>query len=148
MPKKMVRILNDLINRCEDAREFYTSAARRAKNRKLKDTFRKMASTYESVIINLKEHANSLASEIEEGGTITGRASNIFKLLKARIGDTDLTLVRELEAAEDKTRADFLDALSRNPPEATRNIVERQLRILVETHDHIRNLKERLKNVA
>ena len=104
MQKHTIKMLNDLVNRCEDAKEFYTSAARQTKNEELKNTFMKMASTRESIIINLKSHANSLASELDDGGTFSGQASNIFKLLKARLGDTDVSLVKELEAAENKTR--------------------------------------------
>tara|TARA_R110000772_G_scaffold87795_4_gene182760 strand:+ start:3314 stop:3760 length:447 start_codon:yes stop_codon:yes gene_type:complete len=148
MQKHTIKMLNDLVNRCEDAKEFYTSAARQTKNEELKNTFMKMASTRESIIINLKSHANSLASELDDGGTFSGQASNIFKLLKARLGDTDVSLVKELEAAENKTLDDFRQALESDPPEATRQLIERQLRILTQTHNHMKNMKEKLKKVA
>lgn len=141
-------MLNSLVNRCEDAREFYTSAARQTENEELRTIFLKMASTRESIIINLKSHAHSLAIELKKGGTLSGQASNIFKLLKARVGNTDLTLITDLEAAENKTLDDFRKALKRNPPEATWNIIERQLCILTETHIHMEEMKENLKKAA
>ena len=131
-----------------DAREFYTSAARQTKNEELKDIFRKMASTRESIIINLKTHANSLASELDDGGTLSGQASNIFKLLKARVGNTDISLVTELEAAENKTLKEFQNALESNPPETTRSLIERQMRILTQTHNHMKYMKEKLNKAA
>tara|TARA_R110000787_G_scaffold73456_2_gene163632 strand:+ start:63005 stop:63586 length:582 start_codon:yes stop_codon:yes gene_type:complete len=148
MQKSMIKMLNGLVNRCEDAREFYTSAARQTKNEELKDIFRKMASTRESIIINLKTHANSLASELDDGGTLSGQASNIFKLLKARVGNTDISLVTELEAAENKTLKEFQNALESNPPETTRSLIERQMRILTQTHNHMKYMKEKLNKAA
>ena len=148
MQKRTIKMLNGLVNRCEDARDFYTSAARQTKNEELRDIFRKMASTRESIIINLKTHANSLASELNDGGTLSGQASTIFKLLKAKVGDTDISLVKELEAAENRTLEDFQKALESNPPEVTHSLIERQMRILTKTHNHMKYMKEKLKKAA
>lgn len=148
MSHATIEMLNDLINLCEDAREFYENAARRTHSRGLGESFRRISSTRESVIINLKLHKLSLAGEAAEEDASEGRTSSIFKALKGKLGDEDLVLVENLEKAEVETLDQFWEALNNELPEPTTNLIERQLQILDETSSHMKTLKQRLGNSA
>ncbi len=139
--------LTKLIDLCEDAREFYSSASHQTTSPRLRKAFRKMASVRESIVINLKSHFASEFGDVQEGGTITGQASNIFKLLKAKLGDTERTLILELERAEDDTLEEFRDVQLKDLSESTRQVIERQMRLLIETHDHMKSLKQELQDI-
>ncbi len=148
MPTTTIETLSDLINICEDAREFYATAAFRTNSRSLGETFRRIASTRESVIINLRLHALSTVGEAAEEKIGNGRASDIFGPLKTEIDDMELTLVEKLERAENVALEQFREALKSEPPEATTNLIERQMQLLHETYFHIKFLKRHLGSAA
>lgn len=148
MPDTTIEMLSDLINICEDAREFYATAAHRTNSRSLRETFRRIASTRESVIINLRLHAFSIGGEAAEKEIGEGRTSDIFRPLKTEIGDMELALIKKLEKAESDALEQFRDALNSEPPEATTNLIERQMQMLDETYSHIKFLKRHLGSAA
>ncbi len=143
-----IEMLSDLINICEDAREFYAAVAHRTNSRSLEETFRRIASTRESVIINLRLHALSIVGEAAEEIIGNGQTSDLFRPLKTEIDDMELTLVKKLEKAESAALEQFREALNSEPPEATTNLIERQMQMLDETHSHIKFLKRHLGNAA
>lgn len=148
MPRTTVEELHNLINICEDAREFYARASHRTTSQSMKATFRKIAATRESMIINLKSHILSLAGEVPEDDSFTDPPSNLFRRLKSKMENADLALVEKLEDAEDKTLAEFRKVLESGPPDATANLIERQMQILNETHSHMKFLKQHLGKAA
>lgn len=148
MPNTTIEMLSDLINICEDAREFYATAAYRTNSRSLGETFRRIASTRESVIINLRLHALSIVGEAAEEEIGDGRTSDLFRPLKTEIDHMELSLVRKLEKAERVALEQFRDALDSEPPEATTDLIERQMQMLDETHSHIKFLRRHLGSAA
>lgn len=148
MPNTTIEMLSDLINICEDAREFYATAAYRTKSRSLGETFRRIASTRESVIINLRLHALSIAGEAAEEEIGDGRTSDLFRPLRTEIDDMEIALLRKLEKAESVALEQFRDALNSESPEATTDLIERQMQMLDETYSHIKFLKRHLGSAA
>jgi uncharacterized protein (TIGR02284 family) len=148
MQKTTVDRLTDLINICEDAREFYTCTSHQTNSRSLRETFRKIASTRESVIINLKSHIISLAGEMAEGEAFTSYPANIFKFRKTEIRNLDFAMIEKLEEAENKTLDKFRKALEIELSDATVNLIERQMQMLNETRSHMKFLKQKLRRVV
>jgi uncharacterized protein (TIGR02284 family) len=148
MPSTTVEMLNDLINMCEDARNFYANASYQTTSQRWREVFRKIASTRESIIINLKSHLNSMVGEVAEDGSPADPSSNIFKLLNTDIINGDLALVEKLEKAENETLRKFRQAIENEPPDATVNLIERQMQILNETHSHMKFLRQSLGKAA
>jgi uncharacterized protein (TIGR02284 family) len=148
MTKSRIEVLNELIDICEDARKFYTDAAEQTESSRLQTTFQNIATAREGIIVNLKSHIIAIGGKIESDGTFIGQTSNLFGQLKAKVGDTDITLVTELEDTEDKTLEAFRAAMDEDPPEATLNLLERQTQLLNDSHIYMRNLKHTLQNFA
>lgn len=148
MPRTTVEMLNDLITLCEDALNFYVNASHRTTSRSWRETFRKIASTRESIIINLKSHVISGVGDAVEDSSRTDQPTNIFKHAETNMDNADLVLVKTLEKAENETLRQFREALESDPPDATVKLIERQMQILGETSSHMKFLRQSIEKAA
>lgn len=142
------KILNHLVDVCEDARDFYSDAAEQAENPQIQNTFRKIAAIRENIISDLKSYIVANGGSPEQDGTMGGKASKMFSQLKASVANTDETLVKDLEEAEDKSLEEFHEAIAKNLPENTREFLTEQTKRLRDTHDHMKHIKDCMKKAA
>lgn len=142
------QILNHLVDVCEDAREYYQKASDQAEDPRIKMTMKNMAAVRETIISDLKARIISMGGTPDEQGTAQGKTAQFFGQLKASIANTDETLVSELEEAEDKSLEEFHSAMAKNLPEETRSFIEKQTALLRKTHDHMKELKDCMKDAA
>lgn len=143
--------LQNLINICEDAREFYTDAIDQTNDSEMKRLFRTMADIRKSVIINLRADMRDHNMELEEASeTVAGRVNKFLGETVAKWSDnTDSALIAYLEEAEDRCLHSFQDVSNDNDmPASTRAVVSKELEILQKTHDYMKELKEAVKLAA
>jgi len=137
--------LQNLINICEDAREFYTDATSQTNDPEMKRLFRTMADIRKSVIIDLRAHMRHNDMEIEEPSeTMMGQVNKFLGENIAKWSDnTDTALIAYLEEAEDRCLHSFQDVSNDNNIDAsTRAVVSSELKTLQKTHDYMKELKE------
>lgn len=137
--------LQNLINICEDAREFYTDATDQTNDPEMKRLFRTMADIRKSVIIDLRAHMRKKGMDVEQPSeTLMGQANKFLGENIARWSDnTDTALIAYLEEAEDRCIHSFEDVSNDNDiDESTRLIVADELKTLQKTHDYMKELKE------
>ncbi len=139
------KVLNHLIEVCEDAREFYHDAAEQAENPAIKKTFKNMETVRENIVSDLRSRVMLEGGKPDESGTVSGKTAQFFSQLKAGIANTDEALVSALEEAEDKALEEFHEAMAKNLPSDTISFLDRQEKLLRRTHDHMKELKDTLK---
>ncbi len=145
------KTLQNLINICEDAHEFYTDSIEKTHDPEMKILFRGMADIREGVIIDLRSHMRQRNMDIEEPSeTMGGKVNKFFGETVAKWSDnTDNALIAYLEEAEDRCLHSFQDASNDNDlPVDTRALVSKELETLQKTHDYMKELKEVVKAAA
>jgi uncharacterized protein (TIGR02284 family) len=143
--------LQNLINICEDAREFYTDAIAQTNDPEMKQLFRNMADIRKGVIVDLRTYMRQNDMDIEEPSeTFGGKVNKFLGENIAKWSDnTDNALIAYLEEAEDRCLHSFQDVSNDNDmPADTRAIVSRELETLKKTHDYMRELKQAMKSAA
>lgn len=143
--------IQNLINICEDAREFYTDAIEETNDPEMKQLFMNMADVRKSIIIDLRNHMRQNNMTIEEPSETVGGQVNKFvgESLAKWSDNSDETLIKYLEEAEDRCLHSFQDVSNDNDmPLDTRAIVSQELRVLQKTHDYMKELKEAVTAAA
>ena len=140
--------IQNLVNICEDAREFYTDAVTQTKDPEMKRLCRQMADIRKGIIIDLRAFARQNDLKIDEPKeTLGGQVNKFLGENIAKISDnTDEALIVYLEEAEDRCLHSFEDASNDNDlsPEA-RRLVSEELASLKKTHDYMKELKVAMK---
>jgi uncharacterized protein (TIGR02284 family) len=142
------KTLQNLVDICEDAREFYTVSIEKTNDPEMKQLFRKMADIRKSVIIDLRHHMSHKNMKIEEPSeTFRGQLNKFLGENIAKWSDnTNTALITYLEEAEDRCLHSFEDASNDNDlPIETRTLVSKELETLQLTHDYMKELKEVIK---
>ncbi len=137
--------LQNLIDICEDAREFYTDATGQTEDPEMKRLFRTMADIRKGVIIDLRDYMQKNDMKFEEPSeTVMGQVNKFLGENIANWSDnTDTALIAYLEEAEDRCLHSFQDVSNDNDIDAsTRAIVSSELETLQKTHDYMKELKE------
>jgi uncharacterized protein (TIGR02284 family) len=148
------KVLSHLIDVCVDAKNFYDSAAEKADDAYVEGVFHEMASIRSNIIVDLKAYVNSHGGRVESGtlengGTLSGKTSQFFGELLADVTpNVDKTLVDRLEEAEDRSLDEFRKAIDKDIPAEAKALVSEQLSTLRETHDNMKQLKDRLHTGA
>lgn len=143
--------IQNLINICEDAREFYTDAIDQTNDSEMKQLFRNMADIRKSVIVDLRAHMRQHNMKIEEPSeTVMGQVNKFLGENIAKWSDNaDNALVTYLEEAEDRCLHSFQDVSNDNDiPNETRILIKKELETLQKTHDYMKELKDTMKMAA
>ena len=141
-PEKKIQNLIDI---CEDAREFYTDATEQTKDPEMKRLFRTMADIRKGVIIDLRAHMRQNNMEIKAPSeTVMGQVNKFLGENIAKWSDnTDTKLIAYLEEAEDRCLHSFQDLANDNDIDSdTRFLVKQELTTLQKTHDYMKELKQ------
>jgi uncharacterized protein (TIGR02284 family) len=150
MSKQENKELGKLININEDACEFYESASEKAENPQMKKTFANLEELHKGVVIDLKNRVRANGGDPEAEETFTGKAQKFWGELMANISnDVDETLVKHLEEAEDRCLHSMQDAIQDNEiGTTTKAVLQSQFQTLQQSHDHMKALKENMKEAA
>lgn len=144
------RTMQNLIDICEDAREFYTDAETKTSDPEMKKLCRQMADIRKGVIVDLRAYARQNDIDIDEPSeTLSGRINKFVGEQVAEWSDkTDEALIVYLEEAEDRSLETFEKAANDNDlPATARQLVTSELATLRQTHDFMKELKDAVKAV-
>lgn len=139
--------LNKLVCINKDACEFYKNASGEAESAEIKQTFRKLESLHSDVVSNLQSYIRQNGGKPEVEETLVGKTTQFWAELMAKVSnDVDETLVKHLEAAEDRCLHSMQDAIKDDDirPE-TKTALQNELQTLRKTHDYMKALKDAMK---
>ena len=142
------RTFQNLINICEDAREFYTDSIEQTSDPEMKRLCRQMADIRKGIIIDLRAFARQHDIGLQEASnTIAGQINKFLGENIAKWSDnTDEALIVYLEEAEDRCLHAFEDASNDDDLSLeARQLITEELASLQKTHDYMKELKQALK---
>lgn len=143
-----VKVLNDLIQTSEDGRKGFAEASEEATKAELKTMFKRRSADCGMAVTELQQLVGSLGGTADDSGTIAGTLHRGWVKVKTAVGDPNLTMLNEIENAEDKAKASYAKALATKLPEQIRVVVKRQHEGAVKNHDLIRDLRNSYKKAA
>lgn len=133
-----IATLNSLIAVCNDGCDAFREAADKVDDSRLPALFKEMADARARVREELKDEVIKLGGDPETGGTLTGAARLLFTKFRTALAKNDqIMILTELEAAEDRVKACFLDALKEKLPTEVQEAIKRQLDSVLTSNDLI-----------
>lgn len=141
--------LEKLIETCRDGQEGYRDAGEHTNNPELKHFFNQQsleraqfAGELENCVQRLGKH------DVDRGTSVSNKLHRAWFDLKQKLGGGDESVLSSVEAGEDNAKKHYQDALQEPLPADIRDIVSRQADHVFAAHDHVRDLRDRLKRVA
>lgn len=145
----VISTLNDLIETCRDGEYGFRSSAEHVKSPELRTLFTTRADDCQHAARELQTHIVQLGGKPDEGGSATGAVHRGWVAVRGTLsGYSDQAMLEETERGEDAAMARYRDALKEDLPEPVRSLVQRQYDGVKRNHDQIRNLRDRMKNIA
>jgi len=111
----------------------------------LKTMFQARSADCASAAIELQGLVESLGGNPKDSGTVTGAVHRGWAKVVASVSDTNLSMLEEVERAEDKAKAAYTKALTATLPQQVRMVVQRQHDGAVRNHDLIRDVRNNYK---
>lgn len=136
-----VRVLNDLVQTSEDGRKGFAEASDEATRPELKSFFQRRSDDCAIAATELQSLVQSLGGTVEKSPAVSDTGHPGWDKAKTTIEDANVTVLEQVEHAEDKAEAAFAKALTAVLPQQIRNVVERQHNGAVRNHDHIHDLR-------
>lgn len=136
-------VINDLIQINNDRIRGYENAATQASDNNLRSLFKDMSAESEQCVQELRGLAVKEGGEPANGTTIRGKIYRAWMDLKAAFtGNDRKSLLASCEFGEDSLQRAYRSALKEPISASTRDLVEKQQRHLLQSHDRIRDLKD------
>jgi uncharacterized protein (TIGR02284 family) len=141
--KKMIGILNNLIETCRDGQEGYKEAAENAQSPDLKAFFKERGQERTRCFTDLEKQVRALGGEPEETGSTAGAMHRVWIDIKGTLtGKDDHAILSEVERGEDSAVKAFEEALNLGLPPDLRTLLEREYRVVKNAHDRVKQLRD------
>lgn len=146
---RAIEMLKNLAETCRDGQHGFIQAAEHVKNPELRAFFNELATErarfageLENELIHHGKHDPS------QKGTAAGSLHRAWLSVKDALGRGDHGILSSVEAAEDKAKEQYEDALEADLPQDIRDIISRQARSIFAAHDRVRDLRNRYEHAA
>jgi uncharacterized protein (TIGR02284 family) len=144
-----IKVLNDLIDVCEDGRKGFETAAESVKDVRYKDLFRRNSRERARLVTELQAEVQRLGGKPDDSGTAAGTLHRGWINLRTAVTSKDeRAVLEECERGEDHAVKVFRDALAKPLPETARVLVARQAADVQRAHDSMRSLRDTRKEVG
>lgn len=143
MEKKIMSVVNELIETSRDGEKGFTKSAEEVKEPEIKSLFLKRAQYCGTAARELEEQARALGGEIEKGGSVSGAMHRGWVNVKASVtGHDTAAILAETERGEDYAKKVYEEALEEELPTGLRQLIERQYQGVIANHDEVRDLRD------
>jgi uncharacterized protein (TIGR02284 family) len=147
--KEVRSILNDLIQTCKDGQQGFLDAAHHIQDASVKSMFLEFSQQHSMFVGELQQEVTRLQGEPEKSGSTMGALHRGWIDFKAKIsGQSDQTVIREVEGGEDAAVRAYQKALEKMLPEDIRVTLERQVQAIANAHKRVRALEMRSSGSA
>ena len=145
---KAISVLNNLIETCKDGELGFKTAAQGLKAPDIKATFLEYSRQRNEMVRQLQAEVRRLGGDPEKSGSVSGSLHRGWLDIKSAItGKDDHAIVAEAERGEDVAKSTFESALKETLPASALTLVQQQAAIVRQTHDRVREIRDREKVV-
>ncbi|MEP7313881.1 MAG: PA2169 family four-helix-bundle protein [Pseudomonadota bacterium] len=143
MEKKVLSVVNELIETSRDGEKGFTKSAEEVKEPQLKTLFLTRARSCGTAARELAEKLRVYGGKPEEGGSVTGALHRGWVNAKAAVtGHDTASILAETERGEDYAKKVYGEALEADLPADLREVIERQYQGVLQNHDQVRDLRD------
>lgn len=141
--KRIVSILNDLIETCLDGEKGFRTCAQDIGRPELKSLFQNRAQHCSTAASELQQLVRQYGGDPETGSSVSGDLHRRWVDLKSLITSKDDTaILNECERGEDVAKRSYQKALEKDLPADVRSVVQRQYEGVLRNHDEVRALRD------
>lgn len=141
-----ISVLNDLIETSKDGEKGFLKCAEDTNSPDLRTVFLEAARRCQEGARELQSEVVALGGDPENGGSLAGAIHRGWIDLKSAVKSRDnLAILEECERGEDFAKQRYAEALTKDLPEPTRTIVQRQYAGVITNHDRIRTLRNQYR---
>jgi uncharacterized protein (TIGR02284 family) len=141
--EKTVGILNGLIESCRDGREGFKEAAENSQSPDLKTFFRERSQERGKCVTELEQQVRALGGDPAKGGSAAGALHRAWINIKGSFtGKDDAAILSEAERGEDSAVKSFEEALNEGLPPNIRTLLEREYRVVKNSHDRVKQMRD------
>ena len=141
-----IKILNDLIETCEDGRMGFATAADSVQDPRYRDLFRRNSQQRARFVVELQDVVRRLDGKPKDSGTAAGAAHRGWINLRTAVTSKDeRAVLSECERGEDHAVKVYREAVAKPLPDSVRSLVERQSAEVGAAHASMRALRDAQK---
>ena len=145
---KAISVLNNLIETCKDGELGFKTAAEGLKAPDIKAKFLEYSRQRNEMVRELQAEVRRLGGDPEKSGSVSGSLHRGWLDIKSAItGKDDHAIVAEAERGEDVAKSTFESALKETLPASALTLVQQQAAKVRQTHDRVREIRDREKVV-
>jgi uncharacterized protein (TIGR02284 family) len=138
-----IRILNDLIETCEDGEHGFRLAAEDAKDAELRSLLQRYSDQRRDFVRELRALVTQLGGNADDHGSVTGKLHRGWINLKAAISSNEPhAVLAECERGEDAAVKAYREALEKLDDVRAREVVLQQSAQVQSAHDTVRDLRD------
>jgi uncharacterized protein (TIGR02284 family) len=143
MEKKILSVVNELIETSRDGEKGFTKSAEEVKDPQIKSLFLKRAQHCGTAARELEQQVRALGGEVDAGGSVSGALHRGWVNVKASVTAHDTAaILAETERGEDYAKKVYEEALEEELPSDLRHLIQRQYQGVVANHDEVRDLRD------
>lgn len=143
MEKKIMSVVNELIETSKDGEKGFTRSAEEVKEPQIKSLFLKRAQVCGAAARELEDQIRALGGEVDAGGSVSGALHRGWVNIKAAVtGHDTAAILAETERGEDYAKKVYEEALEEELPADLRQLIERQYQGVLANHDEVRDLRD------
>jgi len=141
-----ISTLNDLIETCKDGELGFKTAAEGLTNPSTKAKFLEYSRQRAEMVRELQAEVRRLGGDPEKSGSISASLHRGWIDIKSAVtGKDDHAIVAEAERGEDVAKGVYEKALKASLPGTAQTLVQQQAAKVRQTHDAVRDLRDREK---
>ena len=145
MADETLNLTKELVQTCKDGETGYAHAAGVATDPKLKAYFTEQSLERARFGKELRAEAERLGDKPDASGTVSAALHRVWFETKATVGLGDQSILNSVEQGEDRAKKDYEKALASQLPDDLRNIIQRQAASVLKAHDHVRDMRDGMK---
>lgn len=146
MTQAVISVMNELIETLKDGELGFQAAAEDVTRNDLKQIFKSYSSQRAEFARVLQSQVEGAGEEPEQSGSIGGALHRGWINLRASMSSRDeLAILEECERGEDAAVNAYSEALTSEDTGAVRSVLEDQYSQIRAAHDHIRTLRDTMK---
>lgn len=139
MYEEAIDVLNDLIQTCKDGENGFRDSAGATDRSDLKSLFLELSSQRQQFASELQSEVLRLGGSPDKSGSVAGAMHRGWINLKSAISNrNDDEVIAEAERGEDAAVESYEEALRKEMPLETAEIVRRQFLAVKSAHDRVR----------
>ena len=144
-----ISTINNLIETCKDGEKGFATAAEGLTDHTYKSKFQEFAQQRAKFSRELQDQVRALGDDPEQTGSVGGVLHRGWIDIKSVVtGKSDHAILAEAERGEDVAKAAYEQALKETLPAAAAAVVRQQSEVVRQTHDYVRDSRDREKSAT